>query len=376
MGVIIAIASQKGGCGKTTTAVHLGQALAARGERVLLIDLDPQGHAGDSLGAIPDEDSPPLAEVLAHSPLTGVGPRLDQCLIASRPGLDVVPSTLALGTLETRLAPIPGREERLAEHLGEFVQGWDVILIDTPPNLGLLTVNALVAASECLVPLPPSPFALQGAERLLETLDMIEAMIEHEVTTRFLPVMAPVRDRYAAEIRRQARQRWDDRVLEVSIRRSVLFARAAARGRTAGELDPRSKAWLDYVEAASRLADTWNRSLAASPTRFSGLRVVPDGVCFSHSELRPEEIQLAGDFNGWRPDAGVQLKTLGRRGWLKFLHVPPGKYEYKFLIRDRWSPDPINPRQVFSPLGTENSVIEVPPARPPEDRSQPPAARP
>lgn len=364
MSLILSVVNQKGGCGKTTTAVHVACALATLDHRVLLIDMDPQGHAGLALGLEPSDHEPPLSEVLAHSPLTGIGRGLHEGIVAARPGIDCVPANLGLAALEAKLASVPGREDRLAEHLSEVGRGWEVIVVDAPPNLGLLTVNALVASHEALIPFEPSPFALQGVERVIETIDLVREMTGHRLEHRLLPTMVPARDRHAGELIGRAREQWGGRVMQHGVRRSVLFPRAAARGRGLCEISPRANAWQDYVRVTHELLDVWSTEARLEAPRFRGLRVVPDGLAFDHPKLPPAELSLAGDFNGWEPDRGVRLLQ-SVDGWEKRLTVPPGRYEYKFLMEGIWTPDPWNPRHVFNPHGTENSVIEVPPPLPP-----------
>lgn len=362
MNLILALVNQKGGCGKTTSAIHLAAAFAKRDLRVLLVDLDPQGHASLGLGVEAPTDRPSLSDVLAHTPLTGIGPALEQTIVAARPGLDVVPANLGLAGLEMRLATVPGREERLAEHLAEVVEGWDIVVIDSPPNLGLLTVNALVAAGKALIPLEPSPFSVQGIERILDTIKLVEEHTGHTIGARVLPTMVPGRDGYALELIESFRAAHPSLVLPVHVRRSVLFPRAAAMGRTLGEMTPHAPGWKDYLDTAETLAQEWRADIAEGRPRFTGLRVVAGGVEFSHPECEPAEVLLAGGFNGWLPDGGVELRDRGVRGWSKFLRLPPGRYEYKFIVRNEWIPDPVNPRRADNGFGVVNSVIDVPPA--------------
>ncbi len=360
MGVIIAFVNQKGGCAKTTSAIHFSLALASRNYRVLLIDLDPQGHATLGLGAEIDGDKPTLSEVLMHTPLTGVGPSLEQTMISVRPGLDLVPANLGLAALEAKLASSPGREERLSEHLAQVVPSWDLVFIDCPPNLGLLTINALVAAREAMIPVEPAPFAAQGAERVLDTIEMVKEITGHLVAARLLPVMVSPRDWHAKTSLAQLREKHSGMVVQETVRRSILFARAAAAGKGIGEIAPRARAWGDYQQAAKACASRWENARALQRPRFTGLMTVAGGVSFTHPDLKPEDILLAGEFNGWTPDAGVEVIRGERGSWRKFLAVDPGRYEYKFVYEGRWMPDPGNPRRIRNLHGTHNSLVDVP----------------
>jgi chromosome partitioning protein len=374
LGVILALANQKGGCGKTTSAIHLAAAYARRDLRVLLIDLDPQGHATMGLGVEPAEGRPALSDALAHTPLSGVGAGLELAIQAARPGLDIVPANLGLAGLELRLATVPGREERLAEHLAEIADGWDVIVLDSPPNLGLLTINALVAAGQVLVPVEPSPFSLQALERVLDTIRAVEEHTGHRVTTRVLPTMVAARDAHGVALIDRLQAARPGMVLPARIRRSVLFPRAASAGKTIGELSPHCPAWQDYIDAADAIAEAWRAEISAGRPRFLGLRVCDGGVEFSHPDLEPDEVRLAGEFNDWDPDRGVELHDRGVRGWSKRLRLAPGHYEYKFILRSDWVPDPANPRRAQSAMGAVNSIIDVPGPR--AARPAPGASRP
>ena len=176
MGQTIACANQKGGVGKTTTVVNLGSYLAIFGERVLIVDLDPQGNATSGLGL--DRNS--IEESIYDAVVDEVGIR-ELTVPGPVEGLDVVPSTIALAGAEVELAPVEGRERRLSRLLAEVAADYDYILIDCPPSLGLLTVNALTAADSVLIPLQCEYYALEGLTQLLATLDLIRDHLNPEL---------------------------------------------------------------------------------------------------------------------------------------------------------------------------------------------------
>lgn len=368
MGTIVTVANQKGGSGKTTSVLHLAAAYAAEGSRVLAIDLDPQGHLALGLGLEPAEERPALADILAHAPLTGMGPGLDQAVQAARPGIDIVPAGEGLAALDVRLAAVPGADERLSEHLTELQGGWDVVLLDTPPNLGLPTRNALLAAHVVLLPFQPSVFGTASVERCLGALERLAEQTGHDVAVRVLPTMTTRRDRFTAESLERLSEGRPGLVLPVRIGRTDLFRAAAASGLTVFEYSPGARCAAEYDEAARALAETWGGTTAGDPRRFAGLRVIEGGVEFGHPGFAPEEILIAGQFNDWVPDGGIELERRGPEQWTKRLHLPPGRYEYKFVVREQWIPDPANPRHSRSGIGVVNSVIDVP--------RTPPRARP
>ena len=172
----IACANQKGGVGKTTTVVNLGSYLALAGERVLVIDLDPQGNATSGLGL---DRTRSIVRSMTRSSTSVVG--ADR---AGPMGLDVVPSAIALAGAEVELAPVEGRERRLATAVREIADRYDYHLIDCPPSLGLLTVNALTAADAVLIPLQCEYYALEGLTQLLATLDLVRDHLNPELASK------------------------------------------------------------------------------------------------------------------------------------------------------------------------------------------------
>jgi chromosome partitioning protein len=368
MPLVLAVVNQKGGCGKTTLAIHLAAGLARRGRDVLAVDLDPQGHValGFGLDGVGARD-PALSDVLVDSPLTSRGPLLDEVLVEARPRLDLAPANVGLAGLENRLAAKRGREERLAEHIAASSKTWDVVVIDTPPNLGILSLNALVAAHEAVIPLDPSPFGLQGLDRLLSTIDLVRNKTGHDVVPRVVPSMLARRDADGHARLEKLRESSPGLVMPLALRRSTLVPRASSAGKVVLESAPGSKVAQDVRDLVGLLENGWRaEGIEPSESAFSGLRAYAGTLVFSHAELPPEEVQLAGSFNGWTPDAGVQLVT-GPRGWRKRIEVAPGHYEYRFVVGGQWMSDPLNDASVPNEFGETNSLIEVPTGPPPRE---------
>ena len=194
----ISIVNQKGGCGKTTTTVNLAGALAADGFETLVVDMDPQAHASLALGVNPEELDENLYEVLAEPDQAA---RLGEIIMNISPGIDLAPAGIVLSALEQKLAAenSQARTERLSNALASLGDPYDVVLIDCPPAVSLLTFNALRASQEVIVPLETSSFAVDGVQKLLETIALLMERVAHPLNVRVLPTLYDGRTRYARE---------------------------------------------------------------------------------------------------------------------------------------------------------------------------------
>jgi chromosome partitioning protein len=225
----IAIVNQKGGCAKTTTAVNLAGALAEDGARVLVLDLDPQAHATLALGVDPDAVDENLYEVLASD--EGVL-RLAEILVPAGPNLRVAPSGIVLSALEQKLAQDRAdlRVARLAQALAALAEPFDYAIVDCPPNVGLLTFNALRAADEVIVPVEASHFSMHGVAKLFETIALLAERLGIAPDVRVLATLYDGRTRFARETLGELRERFGDACFDTVIRNSVKLREAARRG--------------------------------------------------------------------------------------------------------------------------------------------------
>jgi len=255
---VFVVANQKGGVGKTTTAVNLAAALSQRGACVLLLDLDPQGNASTALGIDHAEGVPGVYEALVdEAPLAGV---IQPC--AELPGLSVVPATIDLAGAEIELVNLPEREYRLRRaldaHLEAIAAGderVDYVFIDCPPSLGLLTVNALVAGKELLVPIQCEYYALEGVGQLLRNVDLIRSHLNPELAVSTVVLtMYDGRTRLSAAVADEVRAHFGDRVLQTAIPRSVRISEAPSYSQSVMTYDPSSPGALCYLEAAREVA--------------------------------------------------------------------------------------------------------------------------
>jgi chromosome partitioning protein len=249
---LITIANQKGGVGKTTTAVNLAASMALHGLRVLVVDLDPQGNASTALDVDHHSGVASIYNVLVdNQPLSGVIKPA-----ASIPQLYCAPATIDLAGAEIELVPLVARESRLVRALGGFDStGLDYIFIDCPPSLGLLTVNALVAAPEVLIPIQCEYYALEGLEQLLRTVDLVKSHLNPALTvTTILLTMYDGRTRLASQVADEVREHFGDIVLNSIIPRSVRVSEAPSYGQSVMTYDPGSSGAQAYLEAAREMA--------------------------------------------------------------------------------------------------------------------------
>ena len=254
---IFTVANQKGGVGKTTSAVNIGAALAMGGLRTLIIDLDPQGNASTAFGVPRDEVSGMYEVIVKDLPIRDVALK-----VPGYPALEVIPATQSLANAEVELVPLVARELRLKRALTTYLtesaargERFDYVIIDCPPSLGLLTINALVAADELLIPIQCEYYSLEGLTLLLHTVSLIQEHLNQNLKlTTIVLTMYDSRTRLANDVADEIRKHYPKELIDIPIPRAVRVSEAPSYGQTVMTYDPGSNGADAYARVAREIA--------------------------------------------------------------------------------------------------------------------------
>jgi len=351
----IAVVNQKGGCGKTITSINLSAFLALAGRRVLLVDMDPQGHStlGLSPGGLP-------AARTMYDVLLGET-RGNQTTIAdvTRPvgeNFDLAPADILLSAIPDTLAGVAGRENLLTRAFAGLPGRYDYVLVDCPPNVGLLTFNALKACSEALIPMDPSFFSLHGIGKLFETFALLERETGHRISSRVLVTLYCGRTTFVKAVVDEVHRHLAGEHCQTVIRQSVKLAEAASHGVPISQYARHSAGYQDYQALANEILQQEAAMGTAEEVRIAAApAVTPEGVTFTIEAPAATRVQLAGDFNDWRP-AGGEMEAVGPV-WKKTVKLAPGRYRYRYVIDGEWHSDPHNAAVEPSPFGGVDSLL-------------------
>ena len=369
---IIAVANQKGGCGKTTTAINLAACLGKREQRVLLLDLDPQGHSSLGFGVF-NEDARDLYDVFTGEI------KLEELILPNVfTGVDVVPATKTLAAAEHLPVCSDERGRQLEKHLAPIRDRYDYIVIDCPPSMGLLCLNGLAVSDLVLIPIEMSLFGMHGIDRMYEVIHELRERHGREIPVRVLPTLVDSRTRLCRQFLHEIGERFADDVMSVMVQFTVRLKEAVRQGVPIIAYDPTSTVAVQYDRLAKEMMSTLQKNdtadidsegevksrLNAMKRAFEEARSRLGGhagkqkVALRFYDFAGRDVKLAGSFNDWRPDQGVITRTAN--GVVeKIVMLMPGTYEYRLIVDGIWQEDPSNPEQVPNYSGGFNSVLQV-----------------
>jgi chromosome partitioning protein len=348
----IALVNQKGGCGKTTTAINLASCLALEGKRVLLIDLDPQGHSALGLGVSPNDIEKSIYEVLL-----GQIP-IKEAIWILRENLHAILSDVVLSAFEQVMSGAEGREFRLEKSLDDLPYGYDYWIIDSPPSVGLLTFNGLMVCNEVIIPVDSSFFSLHGLGKLLHTLALVQEKREKELSVKILATIFDSRTRYSKYVINTLREHFQDQCFETVIHTCTRLREAAGKGKPIAEYDKGCQGFADYRRLTEEVLKAEAAMAEFAPVRQQQ-REEEKPIVFTFEAPASAGVQIAGDFNNWRPESLYFNDSSDDHTWQKLIPLKPGSYRYKYLIDGRWITDPRNKKTVDDPFGGANSILEI-----------------
>lgn len=357
---VISITNQKGGCGKTTTATNLAASLSHNNRKVLLIDLDPQAHATSGLNVKSE-----LSIYNVLSKLTNKRVGLEDIIQKVEDNFDIAPSNIILSTLEQELAGEIGRESRLWETLDSFKGNYDYILIDCPPNLGILTINAIRAANEIIIPVEASRFSVDGLSRLIDIINLVKERLNHIVDYRVLVSNFDSRLRHSFKMLDRIRSNFKDRLFSNIIHVNVKLKEAQNEGRHILNYDKYCRGAKDHFSLSREIIMQEEAPLVRPTILEEKMKEILEEklpglteIVFSVFAPEAKEVYVAGEFNNWSLDDNSRM-AFNNGTWMKKINFFSGRYRYRFVIDGKWTEDPDNPVKEKNPYGDMDSLIEI-----------------
>ena len=374
----VAIANQKGGCGKTTTAINLSAAIAASGRGVLLIDLDPQAHATFGLRAKNQSADKSVYYALTGNP--GKKCSLESCIANVSPNLDLVPSNIQLSTLEQEFKDRADAVSGLYRILSACPSTYEYIIIDCPPSLGFLTFNALRAVDQVIVPIDMSAFTLMGVGKLLGMIELLQMKIGHAPRVNALATLFDKRTKYSQSVLDEINSFFGDQMLQTVIRLNVTLKRAVAEGVSVIDFDETSNGAKDYTALFDEIlrldeAEGTGKPIASSvpvpvPEEWESFwpareevekSLAPDikEVTFTIEAPAAKDIYIVGDFNEWKISDESRLGRYENGCWEKRMGLAQGRYRYQFVVDGKRTLDSKNPDFEPNSFGSFDSIMKI-----------------
>jgi chromosome partitioning protein len=407
---VLAIANQKGGCGKTTVAINLSSCLSMQGKKTLLVDMDPQGHCALGL-AVPEEQ----IEKNIHDVLSGTDEKnvaIGQIVWQIGKNFDLAPSNVELAAFEQEFAGVAGRELRLKTILDTVAEKYDYCIIDCPPAVSLLTFNALMAADGVIIPVETGYFSVHGLSKQLETLNLLQQQCNRQFTVKVLANLYDVRTKLGREMLGDLRKRFGEIMFQSYVNFNTKIREGASLGQAISEYDPASSGFKDFNKLSIEIIKTFEKEaqpitsmkieatqirddlmakadelskraeallqestsvLGQEPTAVQnadtekkldlvyGVTKTDGALKFIAHYPEAKQVAVAGDFNNWSAVATPMSRIEGDRfgDWEATVPVTAGRYRYRLIVDDIWQQDPHNDYVESNPYGELNSVVEV-----------------
>ncbi|MBL7071759.1 MAG: AAA family ATPase [Candidatus Omnitrophica bacterium] len=359
---VISIANQKGGCGKTTTAINLGASLALKGHRVLIIDLDPQSHASFGLGIKTEQLDRSMYNVLTS--VDTKRRRLQDIILNIWDKLHLAPGHILLSTIEQELRSEEDAISTIYRAIDLLTASYDFVIIDCPPSLGFLTFNALRASHLLIVPLQCCSLSLMGVGKLINMVELIQLKLQRAPKVKGLVTMYDKRTKYAKHMIQEINMYFKDNIFDTIIRVNITLREAAAHGLPAIKFDKHSAGAKDYaalseeiiVDARKLFLDNFYQE---AEDFMSEMRNKLKIQKFSFMAPEAGNVYVVGDFNHWKADDCSRLEPQPDGIWEKRMALKPGTYKYKFIVDGEWIHDPRNSKSVPNDFGGVDSLLTI-----------------